>query len=1219
MDEEFLLEQKELARQRREELQRKQKMEALKAEKAAELKKRHAEAEARNKAAASEGDKPGLEPTTQSQSQNEAFSAQQTSSVLSVPLSVLYGKPTNTLDLEPEWKIRQRYEREQRELEIKRKEDAEIELERRKREALEFEQMKEKLPGKNSPVRKGRGVKKPTWGGKGKKKLAGMTDSEAFEKGQNFQRQTMSKSGKYKERVSSKAGYNKAHFYPNGKRKSFYKNRPENQEEKLETNGDKFEVAIEEHLGTDKMTVEQKKEHIMKVRAVQGSDLADADSSTVTRENVFFKLMNEGFKMLMIEYSNITQYTKDRIAQRIANLGKCALIENIQDEDAMMESWKKVLHDYFKHEDFYPFQKTLLKKLHRGENCMADFFTGAGKSLLFQFHSVIHNGITIVLVPLLTLMVDQVKKIPDNVPAICYNSWMTYSDRNKVLHKLRQNKIKVLFVTPELFANDIVWYLLVYKVRVNMLAIDEAHCASVYSQNFRPAYALLEEYLKMIQTREFPDPLAYIFNNNNQDMLPPISQEDGEDLAALERQIEGNKPGISEETTDPVEEIAITDKKTYLKGQERLPLLCLTATSSQETKNSVLSQFRIQPSNYLHSNFYMRENLKISVSIETHRIKDIDKFLKLERIRGKKPILVYCNFNYTISGVKRHLQQCGYYAEEFHGSLCEIQRMNTLQKFLLTDPSQKKKEDDVLDLGFNKIDAIVTSVALAMGIDHRSIKTVIHNNMPNSLETYIQEIGRGGRNGENCYCHTFLNQEDYFFQRAKFFSDYFLDRCSLRLIVRYLLGQAWNAENNKNYMNKKKNRKRNQEAVEAENIEDMKYTFIKNDSVKSKLRITKEEFYRILHVFRDMLREDYGIDFSYVLDINSKGTIKPLKYTKTEQFNAHPLIKLIKKNSRKIRNDFIFNTIQIANKFGVNPHYLRVSLLELAQDLQFNLNFTDYSVAFTNLQHRALAALTKKVNLSAMVDHLYRRNLRLIRESTTKLDSFYVLLRSQAKKPMHQFIDADLADSASPRLEKYVKLYFETGSRELIQELRKDGLMRHLPILFVEGKFKGVDRGAATEREVVGSTEIKDAVATLFKVEKSVVNCSMTESKGYSNIFRDFLRLIYAQKSESFPPEIYGDWGKNADRPTHELWGLFRHYDILEVLGEIEEIFEEGFKATKTRGYTVAPDIPGEDLDDPILGQVAQGIESESEDEEKKPSAAFDSNLSKPLVQVKMG
>jgi superfamily II DNA helicase RecQ len=112
--------------------------------------------------------------------------------------------------------------------------------------------------------------------------------------------------------------------------------------------------------------------------------------------------------------------------------------------------------------------------------------------------------------------------------------------------------------------------------------------------------------------------------------------------------------------------------------------------------------------------------------------------------------------------------------------------MNVLQAFLKTDVEKTEKPDE---LGlYTKIDALVTTVSLAMGIDHRSIRSVIHYNMPNSLETYVQEVGRAGRDGKRAYCHLFLNEDDYYFQRARAFTDYFLDRETVKSIIRMIFG-----------------------------------------------------------------------------------------------------------------------------------------------------------------------------------------------------------------------------------------------------------------------------------------------------------------------------------------------------------------------------------------------------------------------------------------------
>lgn len=60
---------------------------------------------------------------------------------------------------------------------------------------------------------------------------------------------------------------------------------------------------------------------------------------------------------------------------------------------------------------------------------------------------------------------------------------------------------------------------------------------------------------------------------------------------------------------------------------------------------------------------------------------------------------------------------------------------------------------------------VVATIALGMGLDFENLDCVIHINMPKSVESYVQEIGRAGRRGKRAYCHMFLHKNDYFTER----------------------------------------------------------------------------------------------------------------------------------------------------------------------------------------------------------------------------------------------------------------------------------------------------------------------------------------------------------------------------------------------------------------------------------------------------------------------
>lgn len=982
----------------------------------------------------------------------------------------------NSLETKPEFLIRKEYEEKvQRDKAAQQKKQEETS--KRDKEQREIQHQLEKLEGKTSPLTKWSGRSNTTGGkrgrlgfkGKGSNKEKFMSDKEVFESKGNYIKQNYKKG--YVERVSSKAGYLKSRFLPNGRSKSFYRKVDPNEDD-LQTNQDKYEPDLAEQIETEGMSEAQKKEHIHKMNRTDVTLLAQEETSIITRDNILMKLMNDGFKLLLLDRSNIPESQLEKYLERISSIGACAKIENEADPEMKQNEYKRILKDNFGYEDFYDFQRELILKLDNGENCMADFYTGAGKSLLFQFHSVVHEGITIVIVPLLSLMIDQVKKIPGNIPAICYNSWISYSDRAKILRQLKEKKIKVMFITSELFISEIVWYLLVYEVRINLLAIDEAHCASVFSNNFRPSYAMLEDYLALLRKREFYHPLKECF----QEKENALTTRELSELKELDQMLEEKKPTL--EVQDAEGMIA----KSSIPGQDKLPILCLTATSSQETKASVLAQFRIPRSNYLSSNYYIRDNLFVTVSKESKRVKDILFLLNLKKIKSMKPLLIYCNFKKVVGVVEMYLKQSGVNSKPYSSDLTELERMNILQQFLRTDPLYKKKPADELFDFHQKIEAIVTTVSLAMGIDHRSIRGVVHYNMPGSLETYIQEIGRAGRDSKPAFCHTFLVDDDYFFQRSKCLVDNFYDRGTLKKLIYFVLGL--NADRYK----KKFARARKVNGLNFEDMDrsEMPYAFIKNDSIKSKLKMKyKDELVKMLHVLRELLREEYQFNFEYAFDVNSSAVIKILRSTDLRQFHANSILKLITKNSRKKDTSYHFSTIHIANLLRVRPQYLMVCIKELAQKLQFSFSSLDYSVVFTNMQYKLHKSLTATIRVDTLVDRLYKRNVSLIRTFCTKVDSFYCLMRSQAKKPIRDFVDTDLEEHSSQKMEKYVRMYFERDSSYMINAMKHDGLIKHLPVIRIIPKNK-MTGDTEIELETTTDAELKEIVGQFFGEHASV-------------------------------------------------------------------------------------------------------------------------------------
>jgi ATP-dependent DNA helicase RecQ len=124
--------------------------------------------------------------------------------------------------------------------------------------------------------------------------------------------------------------------------------------------------------------------------------------------------------------------------------------------------------------------------------------TGMGKSLCYQIPSLMLDGISIVISPLIALMYDQVNSLKKlNISATFINSSLTREERLDRIHKLKNGDYKILYITPERFRSK-TFLDAISLLKISLLTIDEAHCISQWGHDFRPDYSRIGEIRKIL-------------------------------------------------------------------------------------------------------------------------------------------------------------------------------------------------------------------------------------------------------------------------------------------------------------------------------------------------------------------------------------------------------------------------------------------------------------------------------------------------------------------------------------------------------------------------------------------------------------------------------------------------------------------------------------------------------------------------------------------------
>ena len=163
-----------------------------------------------------------------------------------------------------------------------------------------------------------------------------------------------------------------------------------------------------------------------------------------------------------------------------------------------MTDYLSILKQYWGYDSFRGIQEDIINSIGSGKDTLGLMPTGGGKSITFQVPALAHEGLCLVITPLIALMKDQVQNLKKRgIKAVAVYSGMTKEEILTAFENCIFGDYKFLYISPERLDTEM-FRIKLKSMKVSMITVDESHCISQWGYDFRPAYLKIADIRKLL-------------------------------------------------------------------------------------------------------------------------------------------------------------------------------------------------------------------------------------------------------------------------------------------------------------------------------------------------------------------------------------------------------------------------------------------------------------------------------------------------------------------------------------------------------------------------------------------------------------------------------------------------------------------------------------------------------------------------------------------------